>query len=291
MRLVCECVSVSLDKSERGFARREAPHKAQERLVVIFYFSGTGNSLWVARTLARKLNQPLSNLVDHWEDDFWRCDDSFVGFVLPTYMNDVPWLVKRVLETLELTNARYCFVLMTSSSGKSGKAFNSIDAVLQAAGSQLHAAFDLQMPGNCLVSSEEENKKRLAAAPLKVANIADVVERETHTYRSRAQLLPDDFVESTPLYGISSRKHRIKLKHFEVTKDCNMCGVCVRVCPTCNIEIVDGQVVIHGEACAACYACLHWCPQAAVKLDFIPLKKKRFQYHHPDVTLEDMLYE
>lgn len=245
----------------------------------------------MARALARKLNQPLSNLVDHWDDDFWRCDDSFVGFVLPTYMEDAPWLVKRVLENLELTNARYCFVVMTSSTGKSGKAFSSIDAVLQMAGSHLYAAFDLQMPGNCLVSSEEENKRRLAAAPMKVANIADVVDRETCTYRSKAMILPDDFVETSFLYGVNSRKRRTKMKEFVVTEDCNQCGICVRLCPTCNIEIIDGQVVIHGEACAACYACLHWCPKAAVKLDVASLKKKRFQYHHPEITLEDMLYE
>lgn len=258
---------------------------------MIFYFSGTGNSLWAARTLAHKLNQPLSNLMDHWDDDFWRCEDSFIGFVLPTYMADLPWLVKRVLETLELTNACYCFVVMTSSTGKSGKAFAAMDSVLQMAGARLHAGFDLQMPGNCLVSSEEENAKRLAAAPMKLANIADAAERETHTYRSRAQLPPEDFVESSYFYGINSRKRLTKMKEFTITDDCNKCGICVRVCPTCNIETIDDQVVIHGEACAACYACLHWCPQAAVKLTVAPLKKKRFQYHHPEVKLEDMLYE
>ncbi len=257
---------------------------------MVFYFSGTGNSLWVARTLAHKLGDEVASLVDYWDEDFWRCDDEVVGFVMPTYMNDVPWLVKRVLENLELTHPRFCYAVMTSSHGKSGQAFTSMDMVLQQAGGRLHAGYDVQMPGNCLVSTKEENEERLAAAPVAVAVVADAVKRETCTWRSRAALPPEDFVESSYFYGTHSLRRLTYMKGFEITDACTGCGLCGRLCPTCNIDMVDGRAV-HGDVCAACYACLHWCPEQATRLKVSFLKDKRFQYHHPDVTAEDLLYE
>ena len=42
-----------------------------------------------------------------------------------------------------------------------------------------------------------------------------------------------------------------------------------------------------GHSCAACYACLHWCPKNATLLK-VPFLKHRPQYHHPDVTLAEI---
>lgn len=77
------------------------------------------------------------------------------------------------------------------------------------------------------------------------------------------------------------------MNSFVVTRDCNGCGVCEKICPTQNIEIKDGRAV-HGKTCAACYACMHWCPAFATKLKFRPLRRKK-QYTHPEVALRDIV--
>jgi formate hydrogenlyase subunit 6/NADH:ubiquinone oxidoreductase subunit I len=66
---------------------------------------------------------------------------------------------------------------------------------------------------------------------------------------------------------------------------CDGCGTCARACPAQNISIVDGRPR-YGGRCEICFACDEWCPRGAVhhwsRADGV-------KYHHPDVTLRDMI--
>jgi Fe-S-cluster-containing hydrogenase component 2 len=53
-----------------------------------------------------------------------------------------------------------------------------------------------------------------------------------------------------------------------------------------NIRLEAGRPE-WGEACAGCFACLHWCPRGAVTLGGHDLGIRR--YHHPAVRLADMV--
>jgi len=253
---------------------------------MIYYFTGTGNSLWCARTIADALGEKVENLAPY-QDKQLACSDEVVGFVLPTYMGDVPWLVKKILIAAKLPKASYTFVVMTSNGGASGSAFANMDVALVSAGGSLDAAFDLQMPGICVLCSPEDNAARLSAAPAKVAEICEALKRRTRNYASAGTPAGAGFVEGTYFYGEHSLKRLTLMKNFEVTADCNGCGTCARICPTGNIRIENGRAV-HGTNCAACYACLHWCPKHATLVK-VPTIKHRFQYHHPEVKLDDMM--
>ena len=52
-------------------------------------------------------------------------------------------------------------------------------------------------------------------------------------------------------------------------------------------DFVTASYFYGGHSCAACYACLHWCPKNATLLK-VPFLKHRPQYHHPDVTLAEI---
>ena len=71
-------------------------------------------------------------------------------------MSDLPWIVKEFLLKLTVNPDCYTFVVMTSNNGKSGNSFVSLSQALSRSGANLSAVFDLQMPGNCLISSEQE---------------------------------------------------------------------------------------------------------------------------------------
>lgn len=254
---------------------------------MIFYFTGTGNSMWIAERLGNLLNQPAKNIAAFREAPEVTPNDDIIGFVFPTYMNDLPWIAKEFLLKLKIPQDAYCFGIMTSNHGKSGRAFKSMNQGLAASGAALSAAFDIKMPGNCIPSTEEENRQRLMMAPALIEEICRAVQERTVNFRMDSKKPSADFVKKSYLYGDHSLKRFTLLKKFSCTENCNGCGICAEVCPMDNIKIA-GKEAIHGKDCAACYACLHWCPEHAV-LPVLPTLKKRKQYTHPEVSLEELI--
>lgn len=253
---------------------------------MIYSFSGTGNSLWAAKELGRLLQMPVESLLRYREDSLNCRQENVVGFVFPTYMGDIPWIVKEIMWKIEISEESYIFLVMTSNNGESGRSFQSIDEILYMRGSHLSAGFNLQMPGNCLISSEKENQMRLENAPAVLKKISGSIQRRERNYKPTGNKPGSRFVENSYFYGTHSLKRLTFMKNFKITKECNGCGVCTEVCPVNNITIKERKA-IHGNQCAACYACLHWCPQKATKLK-VPTLGNRPQYHHPEITLQDI---
>lgn len=249
---------------------------------MIYYFTGTGNSLWVAREAGRKLGQPVESIVRLKGQARIVCEDHVVGFVFPTYMMDIPWIAKEFLMKLSVGKEAYTFVVMTSSNGASGKAFESVNRALAVCGGRLKAGFDLKMPGNCLISSDAENEKRLSNAPKALGQILETVAAGRENFAGRKGAAEAGFVENSYFYGEHSLKRLTFMKQFTVTDACNGCGLCARLCPVGCISIKEGRAV-HSGQCAACYACMHWCPTNATRVN-VPVLRNRKQYHHPEVT-------
>lgn len=77
---------------------------------MIFCFSGTGNSLWTAKKLGEMLKMPVEGLMKYREKPL-NCQDDMVGFVLPTYMGDLPWIAKEILVKANFKRDSYIFLL------------------------------------------------------------------------------------------------------------------------------------------------------------------------------------
>jgi len=253
---------------------------------MIYYFSGTGNSLWVAKKLGEIFEQDIINIASV-SDDVVECSDSLIGFVFPTYMMDIPWFVKQFLLKLKISGKSYCFAVSTSNNGKSGFSAKNIDSALQKNGAKLDAHFDFQMPGNCIESSQNSNEKRLAQAPERVNRIAEEIKKRTGNFHSTGKKAPDNFVSNSFFYGPKSVKRLTVVNTFDVTGKCTGCGICVKVCPLNNIKI-DNGVAVHSCKCAACYACLHWCPEHATLPKFF-VTRNRKQYRHPEIKLGELI--
>ena len=75
-------------------------------------------------------------------------------------------------------------------------------------------------------------------------------------------------------------------KSFYTDEKCNSCGVCEKICPALNIRMKEGRPCwLHH--CEQCLACIQWCPRESIQYG---KKTPRYsRYHHPEVTLKDML--
>lgn len=267
----------------------------------IYFFSGTGNTLVVARSLAAELDGrhfPLAAYADHGPFSSYA---EVVGIVYPVYYMGLPPIVRRFAENLKIPAGGYVFSLATYGGGI-GDSAAELRGALESHGQKLDAAFGVHMPQNGFRKSWENHEKLHAAwHTRKLPRIADAIRsREKGTAFGAA--LGKALV--SPLSGWFKGKIRTHLAEvtglaedapldelfarsdvsFSVTADCTKCGICSRVCPVGNIRMTDaGPEWQH--RCENCLACYHWCPQRAVRT---AIGQEGYFYRSPEVSVADM---
>ena len=55
-----------------------------------------------------------------------------------------------------------------------------------------------------------------------------------------------------------------------------------------NISKNDKGKIVFGNNCTDCFACLHWCPNAAISAGLIKMTPEK-QYHHPETDVSFLI--
>lgn len=258
---------------------------------IIYYFTGTGNTLAVARLLAAELGDtkliPLRQAI-YYGACAPKADA--VGIAFPVHFLTMPEIVRRFVFGILFQGEPFIFGLATCGERPGGALFR-LQELLEEKNYSLSAGYALVMPENFigpvdLMGDAGRRGEKLQAARARIPKIAAAI-------RKRQASVPEGNNSSllqlggritahlaTAVYDTPSRLH--------VTAACNRCGTCERICPTRNITVTP-EGVTWGDDCTQCYACIHWCPQAAVEIGGRTKGKPR--YHHPDVNLMDMLIQ
>lgn len=111
------------------------------------------------------------------------------------------------------------------------------------------------------VDKKEVERKKLAAAPARIDEIAAQVKRREHVTDVTLGSWPR--LKTTVVYPLFL-KYGINTKKFRSTDACISCGRCAEVCPQENINLADGRPQWDDD-CSSCLGCYHACPTQAIE--------------------------
>lgn len=241
---------------------------------MILYFSGTGNTRYCAKALAKKLGETAYDISPRRVDGaIPNCitAPSRIVWMFPIYSWGVPPVVVDFMRNAMIDVASEVPHYMVATCGDdAGNAAKMWRRIVSDREWKPRSAYTIQMPNTyvCLpsfdVDSDEVRRTKIAAAPARISAIAAAIMQDD---LSQA---PHDMVTrgccawlKTSIIYPSFKSNGVKPKRFTITDACTGCGKCARICPMYNITMKDGAPG-WGNNCAMCLACYHRCPTHAV---------------------------
>ena len=273
---------------------------------MIFYFSGTGNSKWAAKTLALETGDTLVSIPEVINSDcsFTIEKDEHVGFIFPIHGWRVPSIVKEFITKLTIKTLgedtshvkHYCFCLVTAGDtiGKAMERFQQqLKSVTVNDALSLKAVCSLIMPESYVglpsmdvdTKEKELEKKELASKQLK--EFSNILKQRPHKDSNQIwgwnQLIrgPIPSFFSGPVGGFFEH-FLITDKPFHVdSRRCVKCGICANVCPVSDIKGGLGYEPewLHNGKCLTCFSCYHHCPHHAIEFGKRTQKKGQYFYN------------
>ena len=258
---------------------------------VLYYFTGTGNSLAAARTLQEKLTDaelmPIAALAAGGKKITVPAGVK-AGIVMPMYCGFLPNILLRFFDQLDLSQASYVFTLITEGGTGNRNPLKPMAKLCKKAGHDLNGSWWIQLPDNYIplegAVPQTEQDAMFAAATAKLTDIAAAVEK------GESVLEPESFAGKL-MRGTAYSMFMKKIPEFDtkftVSEACDKCLICAKICPVNNITVGDNNTLTYGHRCECCLACLQFCPKQAISCG--EKTKTRARYHHPDVTVADMM--
>jgi len=243
---------------------------------VIYYFSGTGNSLWTALNLKKALGECDVVLMEAAPERPRAV--SSMGFVFPCYFGGVPHIVLDFFKNLDVAEQQDTYYYAVITYGLLiGSALGQTYEALKERNIDLNYAASLRSFANYVVAYDMSSKVAEKTAQSKVELqeiIPHIVGRDTVSINKPSALVMT--------YNKAFAKDPSnKDSNFQVNEACDGCGICIKVCPTHNTLLEEGRP--HWQHhCVQCLACLQWCPKRAI--NYGEKTRKRGRYTHPEIT-------
>ena len=235
---------------------------------MIFYFSATGNSKYLAEQLAcegeRILSMPAVQKAKEFSYDVK--DEPSVGFVCPVYFAGLPSVVAAFLDQMQLQNTEEKYIyLVLSCGGASSNAGKMFRDLLAQKGYTLSTWYSVKMVDNYVVRYTVPSDKQITAI---LEDAEDKIDEIKEKIAAKAQGDQDEYKGFAPslltrfLYPLYLRGR--KTARFTVDKNCTGCGLCAQLCPTETIVMAENRPHWQKESCCLCLSCLHRCPEEAI---------------------------
>ncbi|MBN1214591.1 MAG: EFR1 family ferrodoxin [Candidatus Lokiarchaeota archaeon] len=270
----------------------------------IYYFSGTGNSLYLAKQLQSLLPEinliPIAKILRF---NYIETKGENIGFIFPCHGLTIPIPVRKLLKRINIKASKYFFAIVTRG-GSIFRGFPKINKLLKKQGKKLNASFVITMGLNDpkLKAFKVPNKRELKAIEINVQEKLRLIEnvinhqKNYHDDNSGVRFSKFSIVNLIMERLIPFAVHYIAPKvkqYFYIDSKCMSCGICEKVCPSQKIIMKNNQPIWQSIVnCYYCYACLNYCPTESIQIysqfymkSYTP---ERGRYPHPYANVKEI---
>lgn len=244
---------------------------------MIFYFTGTGNSRYIAEKIAEVTGEELISLNEKIKKNdisTIHVSDRLV-FVTPTYAWRIPLIVQNWVEKTRFVGANQIWFVMNCGS-EIGNAAKYNKLFCEKKGFSYMGTTEIVMPENYIAMFE---------AP-KLEEAGKIIEKANPLISQAAEKIAANQPFSPPrnhfydrfLSGIVNRVFYpvcVKADAFTAGSACIGCGKCEKLCPLNNIKMKEEKPV-WGKECTHCMACICSCPTEAIEYGKKSVGKVRY---------------
>lgn len=258
--------------------------------ITLYWFSGTGNSLKVARDLEVELeNGTLNSIAKAFLNKDFTCNSEKIGFIFPLYYYGLPKIVHNFVESLNIDKVIYIFAIITRAGEDDGVPLIQLEKLLRAKGKRLNSGFFIMMPENFIIGSDlmenDEMTELFNLEKIEIKKISKIIKKNKITSDIKIDEGKPNHVERGNLRFHKNVNNSDS--SFFVDENCTKCGICEKICPVNNIILIDGKPQWqHG--CQQCLSCINYCPVQSIQ--FGKNTHGRGRYHHPEITAKDLFF-
>lgn len=238
--------------------------------MVGIYFSGTGNSRYVAEMFCNEYDETTKALSIE-DDNIIEAvrNEEMLVFAYPVQYSTVPKILRDfIIENNELWESKKVFVIATMGLF-SGDGAGILGRLLQKYGAAIIGGLHLKMPDSIgdekvLKRPLEKNKELVKNAEQKISKSVQLLKSGKPTQEEIGVLYRMVGFFGQRLYFGHKTKEYSDMLCVDTDK-CIGCGKCEKLCPMNNIKIVDKKVA-QNNRCTMCYRCINNCPMQAMTL-------------------------
>ena len=244
---------------------------------MVWYFSATGNTRYVANLLAKELGDEAVSITEK------QSDINVPVICFPVHGWRVPKIVEKFLKARTFNPVEGSMYVVFTCGDDCGKAIEWLRKITDPLGVSIAGAFSIQMPESYVglpfmdVDNKRREQEKIAAARHSVQHIADVIRKNK---RGVYEVHEGSFARiKSEIIGGFFHNVLITDKTFRVDRrSCIGCGRCVEVCQVDNMLLNKAKQPEwrHTDRCLTCLACYHVCPRHAISFNGMTSRKGQY---------------
>ena len=257
--------------------------------MLAIYFSGTGNTKYIAQLFSEKMGAVCLSIEADTPFSEAIAAHGTIAFCYPIYGSRAPMIMREFVAAHMAALKDKKLVILVTQAAFSGDGARALTDLFPRGHAQIIYAEHFLMPNNvcnfALVrrTGEKATRRHMEAAEKKMERIRrDIAGGAVRCrgFSPLSRLL--GLVQGKPWQGDSKNAFAEKgsmeyrAKHgVRIDDSCTACGLCAKACPMKNLECRQGKV-IHKNNCTVCYRCVNLCPRKAISVFFHG--KPKWQY-------------